>query len=99
MSKVEDYINQHTKHCTNISLVGGRYYDWLTPNDARKAVEIAKEDVIERLREKLPNLISDVSKYGYMPYNCPDEETDCVRTAKEFIETLKQEIVKVLKED
>ena len=91
MNKVEEYIEQQTIHSIDAN---GRIEGWLTPNDARKAVEIAREEVVDVLREKLPNLIFDVAKYGYMPYNCPDEETDCetdcVRTAEEFIEDFKK---------
>ena len=87
MNKVEEYIEQQTIHSIDAN---GRIEGWLTPGDAKKVAKVAREEVIEILQEKLPNLIFDVAKYGYMPYNCPDEETDCVRTAEEFIEAFRK---------
>ena len=46
--RVEKFIKEHTKNCSNKSLREGNYYKWLTPTQARKAVEIAKEEVIEK---------------------------------------------------
>ena len=59
MSKAEKFISDCTRNCsneifrnkdgsfTNIPLKG-EYNPWLTPDQARKAVEIAREEVIEQ---------------------------------------------------
>lgn len=59
MKKVEHYIKEHTKETStpiidwngNIAI----YQPWLTPKDARKAVEIAREEMIEEVCEFLDN--------------------------------------------
>ena len=55
MSKrVEKFIEGCTRNCSNEcnGWVNGEfkqsYYPWLTPDQARRAVEIAKEEMIER---------------------------------------------------
>ena len=54
-SKVEKYIEDYTKNCSNEQ--GGWsdgkyifvYQPWLTPDDARRIAEIAREEVIKNL--------------------------------------------------
>ena len=45
MSKAEKFISEHTRKLTQY---GDDYFLWVTPDDARKAAEIAKEDAIEK---------------------------------------------------
>ena len=53
MSKAENFISEHTRNCSNEiewnveSLTSHDYVPWLTPDQARKAVEIAREEMIE----------------------------------------------------
>ena len=55
MSKAEKFIQDYTRNCSNEIIVptqdGNTYtkgYDhWLTPDQARKAVEIAREEMME----------------------------------------------------
>lgn len=54
MSKAEKYIQEHTRICSNVfinSQLGGteENHPWLTPDQARKAVEIAKEELLEEI--------------------------------------------------
>ena len=57
MSRVEDYIRQHTKNCSNISKgyrskgvsIPSYCTPWLTPNSAREVAKIAREEVIEKI--------------------------------------------------
>ena len=53
MSKAEDFIKDNTKDCSNVSLHIGEYYEWLTPDQARKAVEIAREEIYEWLKDNI----------------------------------------------
>ena len=65
MGKVEKFINEHIRYDSNIAFdasVG--YVPWLTSDDARKAVEIAKEEIYELLR-----------KVSFDDYKIPDEES------------------------
>ena len=56
MSKAEKFIQEHTKNCSNeLCAVEDRfgkkvisYHEWLTPDQARRAVEIAREEITER---------------------------------------------------
>jgi len=56
MSKAEKFIQDYTKNCSNeLCAVEDRfgkkvisYHKWLTPDQARRAVEIAMEEVIEK---------------------------------------------------
>lgn len=56
MSKAEDYITQNTK---TLEEYGKEYFKWLTPDQARKAVEIAREETIEEVCELLKNNIAE----------------------------------------
>ena len=50
MSKAEDYITQNTK---TLEEYGKEYFKWLTPDQARRAVEIARGEMIEKACEYL----------------------------------------------
>lgn len=52
MSKAEKFIQDYTRNCSNEfepqKAPPSVYNPWLTPDEARKAVEIAREEVMER---------------------------------------------------
>lgn len=54
MSKAEKFIEDYTRNCSNEQIVCGSnrvdriYSPWLTPDQARRAVEIARGEIIER---------------------------------------------------
>jgi predicted AAA+ superfamily ATPase len=56
MSKAEKFISDCTRNCSNeliaVESRAGKevvsYHDWLTPDQARRAVEIAKNEMAER---------------------------------------------------
>ena len=50
MSTAEIYISDYTRTCSN-ELGGGVYHEWLTPDDAKCAVEIAREEVLLNVAE------------------------------------------------
>ena len=61
MSKAEKFIKERTMNCSN-QIINGNYgtiiphfTPWLTPYQARKAVEIAREEIHEWLRVNLCN--------------------------------------------
>ena len=49
MSRSEEYIRKHTKVLKESN--GKEYFKWLTPDDARKAVEIEKKEMIDKFCE------------------------------------------------
>ena len=57
MSKTEEFILENTRNCSNemeSPLYANpklNFYPWLTPDQARKAVEIAREEIYEWLKE------------------------------------------------
>ena len=59
MSRAEKFIEDYTRNCSNEIAhwdIGGEnvkpiYSPWLTPDQARSAVEIAKEEMIDKLRK------------------------------------------------
>jgi hypothetical protein len=56
MKKVEQYIKEHTRNCSNeIGYCHNKtrnhnhvFYSWLSPDHAKKSVEIAREEMIEK---------------------------------------------------
>ena len=40
----EEYIKAYTRGCSN-ELVGGGYHEWLTPENALAAVELARDEM------------------------------------------------------
>lgn len=60
MSKAEEFIKEYTRNCSNIIETINRdknvavvYQPWLTPDDALRAVEIARKEVIGQTVEWL----------------------------------------------
>ncbi len=54
MSKAEKFIEESTKRCSD----GVRpFEEWLTPEQAKSAVEIAKEEMIAWLKDNADNYI------------------------------------------
>ena len=49
MSKAKKFIQEHTKVLKESN--GKEYFNWLTPDDARKAIEIEKEEMIDKFCE------------------------------------------------
>lgn len=52
MSKAEKFIQDYTRNCSNEMALGNKdgsklYNAWLTPDDAKCAVEIAREEMME----------------------------------------------------
>lgn len=71
MSKASDYIRDYTKRCSNAT-VGWKdgeseilYHPWLTPENALAAVEIERQEVIERAKSFFEdNLTEEECKFG-----------------------------------
>ena len=56
MSKAEEYIQEHTRNCSQLHYNSAcTLRHCITPDQARRAVEIAREEVIEKVCEFLEN--------------------------------------------
>ena len=77
MSKASDFIRDYTKRCSNaIAQAGDKgnfesgafevvYQPWLTPENALAAVEIERQEVIERAKSFFEdNLTEEECKFG-----------------------------------
>ena len=91
MSKAEDYIKENTKDNANISITYNTYkgisshsQPWLTPDQARRAVEIAKEKICEKMKFYIESMVSDIT---FSDINGNDNYD-----LNKFIEDLKQAI-------
>ena len=78
MSRAEKFIQEYTNHCSNIIINNTQFggveetQPWLTPDQARRAVELAREEMLEnehekswRLDEKLWKGIKDIEEASY----------------------------------
>ena len=72
MSNAEKYISDCTRNCSNELIAfesrAGKevisYNEWLTPDQARKAVEIAREEMIEKGIEFLKDHLEGFDIFG-----------------------------------
>lgn len=62
MSKTEDYIIKNTKALKESN--GKDYFKWLTPDKARKAVEIAREEELEYVKYQLELRLPETLDYN-----------------------------------
>ena len=82
MSKAEEFIIDSTKNCYNYNSYAQNPIPWLTPDQARRAVEIAREEMIE----KACNVIRH--KYGHYHYLRGDITEELI---KKFVKAMKDE--------
>ena len=97
MSRAEKFIEEHTKEGDNLlyrDYIGGFdktvYQPWLTPDQARSAVEIAREEMIE----KACSFIADnISEYIELKHANPTTfiEIDGDRFANDLKQAMKDE--------
>ena len=70
MTKAEEFIQNYTRNCSNelvkYDSAGIEYEPWLHPDQARKAVEMAKEEVIENTCEWLKEYLLNHKYIGIM---------------------------------
>lgn len=85
-SKVEKYISDYTRNCSNeLCSVEDRYgktiisyREWLTPDQALRAAEIAKEETIKKAIEWLKAYIHYDDFGGNMEWLVPFENDECM---------------------
>ena len=58
MSKAEKFIQDYTRNCSNECWdAEGSYHPWLSIDEARKAVEIARKETLQEVKTKLLNML------------------------------------------
>ena len=83
MSKAEKFVQDYTRNCSNEN--GGWtdgdyvqiYHPWLTPDQALRAVEIAREETIKKVCEWLENNVT-----GYCVINDTYDVDGCIDDLK-----------------
>ena len=53
MGKTEEFIQEHTRNCYNYNSYAQTPEPWLTPDQALRAVEIARKETLQEVKEKL----------------------------------------------
>ena len=61
MTKAEKFIQDYTTGCSN-ELEGGVYHEWLTPEQARAAVRIEREELIEKAWEWVEDNVLSINQ-------------------------------------
>ena len=65
MSRAETFIQDYTRNCSNLLdaeyIEDVVYMPWLTPDQARRAVELAREEIIEKMKFYIENMVSDIT--------------------------------------
>lgn len=96
MSKAEKFIDDHTHNCSN-QIINGNYgtiiphfNPWLTPDQARKAVEIAREEMLNGVCEWIEDNIGEYCDGENIMFSAIHIESIDVFGQKRFIKDLKQ---------
>lgn len=90
MSKTEEFIRVNTRNCGNVCSYNSMECEipWLTPDDARKAVEIAEKDVLDVIEKELTRRMLE-------DYNEGAEEDEiaqgCMASLIMFVRQMKEE--------
>jgi hypothetical protein len=69
----EEYIKAYTRGCSN-ETINHLYHEWLTPENALAAVELAREEmmkVVEQLKAQAEKRYDEIGKSGYIQPNQP----------------------------
>ena len=88
MSKAEKFIQDYTRNCSNeldgIYVEGEVYYSpWLTPNQARRAVEIAREEELEYVKYQLELRLPETLDYNGVQVDREDFINDFIKAMKD----------------
>ena len=59
----EEYIKAYTRGCSN-ELVDGGYHEWLTPENALAAVELARKEMMKDALQSLTEVVIKVHGIG-----------------------------------
>ena len=92
MSKAEKFIQEHTRNCSNLMQVPTlddkgnivpEAHPWLTPDQARKAVEIAREEEWEYMAYQLELRLPETLDYNGVQVDREDFINDFIKAMKD----------------
>jgi hypothetical protein len=91
MSKAENFISEHTRNCSNQSEWGVEtpnksiiyVQPWLTPDQALRAVEIAREEELEYVKYQLELRLPETLDYNGVQVDREDFINDFIQTMKD----------------
>ena len=100
MSKAEKFISDCTRNCSNeliaVESRAGKevisYHEWLTPDQARKAVEIARGEMINEICEWIEENIGEYCDGENTMFSAIHIENIDVFGQERFIKDLKQAV-------
>ena len=100
MSKAEKFIQDYTRNCSNEIIVPTQdgnsytkgYTHWLTPDEARKAVEIAMEEMLNEICEWIEENIGEYCDGENTMFSAIHIENIDVFGQERFIKDLKQAV-------
>lgn len=92
MSEAEKFIQDYTRNCSNeliaVESKDGKevisYHEWLTPDQALRAVEIAREEELEYIKYQLDLKLPETLDYNGVQVDRKD-------FIKEFVKAIKNE--------
>ena len=91
MSEAEKFIQDCTRNCSN-EIIGGGWNNgefvqifnpWLTPDQARRAVEIAREEELEYVKYQLDLKLPETLDYNGVQVDREDFINDFIKTIKD----------------
>ena len=94
MEKVEQYIKEHTRNCSNEIIIPTQdgcsytkgYTSWLTPDDARKIAEIAREETINEVCEWIKNNVYSYTWCDFLQHERGVETGKLIEDLKKYLE-------------
>ena len=94
MEKVEQYIKEHTRNCSNEIIIPTQdgcsytkgYTSWLTPNQARNVAEIARKETIKEVCECIKCNVSKYSWYDLIEHNVEFNVSGLIEDLKKYLE-------------
>ena len=91
MNKAEEFIQNFTKNCSNeFCNAKGFYQPWLTPDQARKAVKIAREEMLNDISEWIEENIGEYCDGENIMFTAVHMENIDFFEQERFIKELKQ---------
>ena len=91
MSRAEKFIQDCTRNCSNEIIVPTQdgntytkgYNSWLTPDQARRAVEIAREEELEYIKYQLDLRLPEILDYNGVQVDREDFINDFIKAMKD----------------
>lgn len=83
MSKAEKFIQDCTRNCFNYNSYAQTPEPWLTPDQAREAVEIAREEELEYIKYQLELRLPETLDYNGVQVDREDFINDFIKAVKD----------------